>query len=256
MKKSIKEKLDAMQVNDYEQENKNNMAYWFPLLKQIRMRVPKTMLVDTGNCELGVLTDGKKPKNIDGFIDRIIGAINEIGGCPCFLRTGMTSNKHDWKDSCFIESVDRRYLINHIANMVEHSFIANIGGLPFDYSLWAVREMIPTKPLFYAFNDMPITKERRVFTKSGKVVCNHPYWPKEAFENTKIKGKIDMTELDYLSDKDENELKLMGEYVGRYFTGYWSMDFLQSIDGRWWLTDMAVGERSFHYPDCKKEAKE
>jgi hypothetical protein len=249
MKKSVKEQLDAMQINDYEQENKINMAYWFPLLKQIGMRVPKTILIDTGDCELGILTDGNIPKNIDNFLNRLTNAINEIG-LPCFLRTGMTSNKHDWKDSCYIESTDRDYLINHISNIVKHSFIANIGGLPFDYSIWAVRQLIPTKPLFYCFNGMPITKERRLFVKNGKVICNHPYWPKEAFGYHKINGKLDIEKLSFLNKEDEKELKLMAEYVGRYFTGYWSMDFLQDIENKWWLTDMATGERSYHYDGC------
>jgi len=239
------------QKTDYEEENKNNMSYWFPLLKQIGMRVPKTIMVDSSDCKLGVLADGKRPYGYNPFAKRLKSAINEIG-LPCFLRTGMTSDKHSWKDTCYIDNLDDKYLISHVANLVEHSCLANIAGLPFDYSIWAVRELIPTKPIFTHFNSMPIVKERRMFINKGKVICNHPYWPREAFGQNGI-SKVNLQKLQRLGKKDEKELELMAKYVGRWFTGYWSVDFLQDKNGLWWLTDMAVGGRSYHYPNCKNK---
>lgn len=239
---------------DYEVENKNNMAFWFPLLKQIRMKVPKTILVDTGYCDLGSLAEGEMPDDYYTFLDRLKAAIAEIG-LPCFLRTGMTSNKHDWKDSCFIESDDNKYLTKHIASIVETSFMANIAGMALDYSLWAVREMIPTTPIITSFRDMPIVKERRLFISDGVVLCNHPYWVKEAFESRGGISKENMDKLEALEEKDK-EIEKMAQYVGRFLKGYWSVDFLQDKDGGWWLTDMAVGSRSYHHPDCKINKKE
>jgi len=254
----MKEIMEASKINDkmtelfgekmnYEQENKNNMAYWFPLLKQIKMRVPKTILVHTGDCELIGLLDGEMPEKADIFFARLKSAILEIG-FPCFLRSGMTSNKHSWKDSCFIESL--KNLHGHIGSILEYSVLANIAGLPLDYSIWAVREIIPTKALFYDFHDMPITKERRVFIKDGKLICNHPYWPSNCFKREHSENEI--RELQYISDDSYKELQLMAEYIGRWFTGYWSIDFLLDTKDNWWVTDMAVGERSYHYPGCDK----
>jgi hypothetical protein len=230
---------------NYEQEKKNNMAYWFPLLQQIRMRIPETILIHTGYCDLGMMVDGKKPKGFDLFLNRLKEAIADIG-LPCFLRSGMTSNKHDWKHSCYVENVEK--LTNHIFSIVEYSFIANISGLPLDYSIWAVRKIIPTRALFFDFDEMPIVKERRLFINKGKLVCNHPYWPSDCFHRKHPKKEI--TDLQSISENESAELKLMAEHVGKYFTGYWSVDFLQDADGNWWLTDMAVGERSYHWPNC------
>lgn len=238
------------QKTDYEQENKNNMVYWYPLLKQIRMRVPDTIFVHSGNCDLLSLSDGKDPKGLELFMGRLEEVIKEIG-MPCFLRTGMMSGKHSWKDTCYIDKLDD--LKSHIASLVEESCIANIAGLPFDFSIWAVRKLISTTPLFTAFyGDMPITRERRLFIRDGKLECNHPYWPKESFEGEENWTQDLQDELDFIDTPDQEELKQMAEYVGKYFTGYWSLDFLQDRDFNWWLTDMAVGERSYHYSHGEK----
>ena len=234
---------------NYEQENKNNMAFWFPLLKMIKMRVPKTILIHTGNCDLSNMVDGRRVEGIELFLDRMETAIEEIG-LPCFIRSGMTSNKHDWKNSCYFDGPSNA-LLSHIYTIVQHSFMANIVGLPLDYSLWAVREIIPTKTIFIDFNHMPITKERRLFIDKGEVICNHPYWPRDCFKLEHTEQEFN--ELQSITTHEEGELKLMAEYVGKYFTGFWSVDFLQDTAYNWWLIDMAVGERSYHYLDCRIE---
>lgn len=238
-------------TTNYENENRNGMAYWFPLLKQIKMRVPKTILVHTGDADLSPMVDGQEPTNFDNFYNRLVSAIDEMG-TPCFLRSGMTSNKHAWDNSCYVTSTDKKHIARHIYEIVEYSYMANIAGLPLDYSIWAVRDLIKTKPLFTSFQNMPITKERRVFIKDGKVQCNHPYWLKSAFDRySPEEWKLHGEELAFLSKEEEEELTSMATYVGKYFTGYWSVDFLQDVNGDWWLTDMAVGDRSFHHPECK-----
>lgn len=250
--------MDAAEFNkmfhqevDEELEAKNNIAYWFPILQRIRMRVPKTILVHTGGVDLLPLTDGEFPEDYMFFHRRLLEAIKEVG-FPCFLRTGLTSDKHSWKDTCYITADSK--LNQHVARLVEASCMANIAGNPWDTSIWAVRKLIPTKPLFSAFvGKMPIAKERRIFIKDGKVLCNHPYWPSEVFE-----GQLDkdvyhaaMAELLFIPPEDLKELNEMASYIARFFTGFWSVDFLQAADGKWWCTDMAVGERSYHWQLCE-----
>ena len=36
---------------------------------------------------------------------------------------------------------------------------------------------------------------------------------------------------------------------------YWSADFLRTRKGKWYLTDMALGQDSYHYPNCKRAEK-
>ena len=236
---------------DEEIEAKNNLTYWFPILEKIRMRVPKTIIAHTGGVNLLELVDGKIPDGYMQFHKRLLDAIRQIG-FPCFLRSGMTSDKHSWKRSCYITAESD--LTAHLCTIIETSIMANIAGYPFDTSFWAVRELIQTEPLFHAFEEMPITKERRIFIKNGEVICNHPYWPDEAFENYKDKipdYRKKMKELQSLSEDEERELNLMAKYIGRFFKGFWSVDFLRDVEGKWYCIDMAVGERSYHFVECK-----
>lgn len=236
---------------DEEVEAKNSLTYWFPILEKIKMRVPKTIIVHTGGVQLLRLTDDEIPDGYLQFHKRLLDAI-KIVGFPCFLRSSMTSDKHSWKDSCYLTAESD--LTSHLRTIIDTSIMANIAGYPFDTSLWAVREMIPTRPIFYTFSgEMPITKERRVFINKGEVLCNHPYWPDEAFENDKDKipeYATKLKELQSLPEDEERELNLMAKYIARFFKSFWSVDFLQDVEGKWWCIDMAVGERSYHFPDC------
>lgn len=239
---------------DSVEEQKINLTYWYPILQTIRMRTPKTAIVYSGDVELGRLTDGVKPKNLDVFLKRMKEELKNFT-LPVFLRTGMMSCKHDWKNTCYLEKEED--LLKHVTSMVETSYIANIAGLPFDFSFWVIREMLETKPIFHYFSGkMPITKEFRFFINKGDIQCYHPYWPKEAFNFT-IDGKISedeakkLKDLENLEDEDESELKSMSKYIARYFKDYWSVDFLKTKDGLWYCIDMATGDRSYHWPECK-----
>src|SRR2546421_167369 len=96
-------------------------------------------------------------------------------GFPCFLRTGMLSDKHSWKQTCFVE--DTQGLPGRVGRLVEASFMANIAGDPLNYDFWCVRKLTPTGPVVTYFNDMPIAMEVRAFIKDGKTQCVHQYWP-------------------------------------------------------------------------------
>ena len=230
---------------NYEEENKINMAYWLPLLMQYQLPVPKTIMVHTGGCDVQKLIEKKSTPAVSMFIKRLITAIEEIG-TPCFLRTGMTSNKHDWKDSCYLDKSDANTVIDHVCNLIEASYSAYLAGAPSDFSFFAVRKLIPTKTILTAFNGMPITKERRVFIRDGKVQCNHPYWPKEALENV----TEEQLELLHYYEEEDSVIIDMANFIGRHLKGYWSIDFLKDIHGNWWIIDMATGDRSYHYPGC------
>ncbi|MCH8821203.1 hypothetical protein IID23_01610 [Patescibacteria group bacterium] len=145
----------------------------------------------------------------DKFMDDIKSAMRKVG-TTAFLRTEMLSNKHDWKNSCFLEK--KEDLLSHVTNIVETSFIANIAGLPFDYSFWVIREMLETEPIFHAFaGKMPITKEFRFFINNGDIQCYHPYWPEEAFELMGRKLTDDehkkLNEIQKLDKEEEKEFR-------------------------------------------------
>lgn len=231
-------------------ENVNDLAYWFPKIEP-SLPVPQTNIVQT-TVNLTTLLDGVTPEDFGLFAAQLHTAAHQIG-YPLFMRTGYTSGKHEWRNTCYVATKDD--LLAHVAALVEHSHLVDIFGLPTD--TWVVRELIPAKPLFYAFEGMPITREFRFFvTERGHVRWWQPYWPEGAIRYPEpvpgrdderdwedlLRAASELTEGEYadLSHLARAAQRLVGH-------GAWSVDILQDRVGNWWVTDMADAERSFMY---------
>lgn len=139
-----------------------------------------------------------------------------------------------------------------------------ITGLPCDR--WAVRELLPTKPLGVcrAYGNMPITREFRLFVDGCKVKCGHVYWVDEALEQGKAlwnteyideKSKKAALGFRYTTEgskyKCENEEYIYlaacaGCAVGG---GEWSVDILETEKGLY-IIDMAEAHKSYHWEGC------
>lgn len=227
--------------------DRNDLAFWFPKIEAAGIKVPRTHIV-TAECDLTSLLDGETPEGWARFIVALTNAARDIG-YPCFLRTGHGSGKHDWDRTCNVRHFND--LAHHVAALVEWSHVVDMMGLP--HETWAVREMIPTRPLFVcsAFGNFPVTREFRLFVRDGEVVHTQPYWPPDAVAEghpdvddwaARLARAARATTVEYA------QLIWMAlaasEAVGG---GYWSVDLLEDRDGEWWLTDMAEGERSFRW---------
>jgi hypothetical protein len=175
-------------------------------------------------------------------------------GCPLFLRAGHTSNKHDWLDSCYVS--EAKQIGKNIQNIAEHSMMANMeGGWP--VNVWALRKLIPTKPIFTAFNGFPVTREFRAFFRDHKLECIHPYWPLDSLDgyNKDKNWRSKLLRMNRLTRKEVDYLATMTEHVGEHFEGWWSLDWLYSEDKKWYAIDMAKGEDSFHWEGCTYATK-
>lgn len=230
------------------------MTVWLPAVEKSGVPYPKTIIVKT-EVELLRLCDGTKPEGFDAFLDQVKLAGREVG-FPCFLRTGLTSGKHDWKRTCYVESPDD--IAARVGAIVEFSACCDLMGLP--TNVWAVREFLAdTAAAFIAFNGMPVTKERRYFVKDGKVRCHHPYWPAWCIHRPSVDGWQQM--LAQLNQEDEAEiaeLTRMAEAVGGIVGGEWSIDFLWTKSRGWVCIDMAQADASFHWvscPNCPEEMR-
>lgn len=224
--------------------DRNCLSYWFPPIEAAGLPVPTTRIVRT-DVELVDLLDGRKPEGYDDFLRELFWAGNEIGGRPFFLRTGHGSGKHDWRETCY---VDEGNLGWHVSRLVEWSHTADMFGLP--HEVWAVRRLLRTAPLFHAFGKgFPVTREFRVFIREDEIEGVYPYWSAEAI----AEGEPDtddwrdrLAAASTLSDDDAEEIGMLaGTASAAVGGGYWSIDFLSDIKGKWWLTDMAKGNRSF-----------
>lgn len=228
--------------------NQNCLSYWFPLLQGAGLPVPRTEIV---RCEsdLSPLLDGDDPDGYIEFLEALESAGGRIG-FPCFLRTGQTSNKHDWNKSCYVKRPD--VLPVHVANLVEFSALADFLGLP--TNVWAVRELLPTMPLGVCerYGGMPVCKEFRFFVRDGKIQCWHPYWPLPTLIEGGFVANVNRDCYEHLCypGNGERKLRLLAISTADVLPGYWSVDILETKRG-WKITDCALGDQSFHCLDCE-----
>lgn len=229
------------------------MSFWFPQLEAAGLPVPRTIMVPMSHeafRDVFRVFDGEEMQgDAEPFFEAIKKAANEIG-YPCFLRTGQTSAKHSWERSCFLPSADA--ITAHVIEIIEYSECVSLIGLP--CNVWAVREMLPTKPLGVCpgFGNMPLCREFRFFVDGGEVRCWHPYWPKEAIEQ----GDGDPALYDALASTEGYEQAFsLAHKAARAVPGAWSVDVLDTERG-WYITDMAEAEKSYHAEDCDFESSQ
>ncbi len=239
--------------------DKTSMLYWYPKIKDLDIPQPETEIVrlNMSDEEYLKLCDYDF-KGIMKHWDEIIKSAEKIG-FPLFMRTDVTSNKHDWLNSCYVKNPTD--LKEHIANIVEFSFLADITGLPINAIVF--RKYIPMKTLFRAFHgDMPVNPEIRFFIKDGEVLCWHWYWIEDAIEKGTKKEKLPFDwksiirqQKESLSGNDILWLTNDARKVAGVLPGFWSVDFCQGKDGTWYLIDMAEAEKSWHPGECKFHPK-
>ena len=239
--------------------DRNCLSYWFPKLAAASVPVPRTEIIrfedGRDGWTLADLCDGKTPDGFDRLIEDLRSAAFRIGAGPWFLRTGQGSGKHDWSRCCYLTDLDK--LPHHVAALVEWSHLVDMLGLRHD--VWCVREFLPTEPVatLPGYGGMPLVKEVRGFVKGGKVVCVHPYWPMEAIQQ----GFGRDADMNVVADTLERITVSLGEIgesyklltaVAKTFDGdgAWSVDVLATKRG-WYVTDMAIAERSFHWDGCE-----
>jgi hypothetical protein len=229
---------------------KNTMNYWFPIVEKCGIKSPKTILIPfKGKLDYGIF-DGKKSKSYSAFIKLLEQEADKIG-YPLFLRTDETSNKFEWGDSCYVESKEKLYgNLLSILEMIEMSFGLGFKGV-------ALREFLKLESSFTSHRGMPVAKEFRLFVRNGKLECLHPYWPKQSIIKPSVADwETKLIELRQLTPDDVNTILKELAKFGDSLPEYWSVDFCKTVSGEWYLTDMAIGEDSYHWATCEHAQKE
>ena len=245
--------------------DQNCLSFWFPILSQCGVNVPRTHIHRVENpawiarlvCgEAKVGDDGKREADLVAAIESSANQLGWSRSRPVFLRTGQTSNKHDWENTCFLPPHAR--VLKHVAALSEFSMMATMMGLPFN--VWVVREFLPVQPLAYIpnYGNMPLIHEMRYFVKNGEVACCHPYWPKKAiaqgFQGTngiaRVSELVEKSDSFPLKDQADRAAKIVAEAFKNVGDGEWSVDIL-AADGEVFVTDMAMAKQSYHTGGCK-----
>jgi hypothetical protein len=238
------------------QIDKTALSYWFPKIEAAGVPVPKTTLVhmpkEAHMCVAqGLWGETPTPECAAAYSDFIAKLSEAVlaTGLPCFLRTDHTSNKHSWDKACYVTDIEK--LKHHVFEIAEFSECCDLIGLP--YSVWAVREFLPTKPhgTCPRYGNMPVCREFRFFVDDGVVRCAHPYWPRHALEDGDWTGSD--SDFDLLCARP-HELTDLAIAAGKAVGGSWSIDVLETKRG-WYVTDMAEAHKSFHWEGCKLARK-
>jgi hypothetical protein len=243
-------------------EDRNCLSYWYPKLLAADLPVPRTRIVRVPT--ISVMDDLYRPLDLDGedfagpartWLAVLDLAAAEIG-FPCFLRTGHTSNKHDWERTCYLRRPEG--LTSHVLALIEFSEIADMCGSP--WNVWAVRELLPTKPVAVVYRGMPLCREFRCFVRDHKLLCLHSYWPERAvMDGFPGEVPVDFASIyravTDLTDSEREEVECLASAAGRAVGGEWSVDLLDTRDG-WMITDMATANRSWHWPGCPNRITE
>lgn len=222
-----------------------DLRYWFPAVQRSGVPYPKTVLIEDGVDFRDLISalDGKQPKTLDGLIESVVEASNEVG-VPFFLRTAYLSGKHGWADTCYC-----RYpkgIGRNIIGLVEATALADQ-----PLGCFVVREFLNLQSLFTAFNGMPVAREFRLFIRDGEVLHIQPYWPPQSIRKPSVPDwRYHLGWLNELSAGDKAFLEARARRINSHIEGFWSMDFAKDVKGDWYLIDMARGELSYlWYPD-------
>lgn len=231
----------------------NNLAYWFPKIRDAGLPVPRTEILTMPDdvCEEAyTVFDGATDTPLfNKWVTGLEEVVAKVGR-PAFLRTGHTSGKHDWKNTCFIGPDSD--VGQHAFGIIEYSALNSMfGELP--WQTWVVREMLPSKVIGVCprFGDMPVAREYRVFVDGGLCECWNPYWPLGALRQ----GGNDIDDKDYTNwcrfrdAAERQQVMALAQRAGLAVGGRWSVDILDTERG-WFVTDMAEADKSFHWEHC------
>lgn len=238
-----KDKIELERL-DMAKNNPSCLSFWYPIISTLPgINTPKTKLFPIHFKDQLTLIDQEPTKESLQVIEQMKEFSKELG-YPVFMKNSLFSGKHSWKNTCFVSSPDQ--FLPHLRHLTDFAYAVGC-----EESLyWIVREIIPTKAPFTAFNEMPVTKERRYFVKDGKVVFHHPYWIPSSIQDPSIENWAEELEkLNHESPEEIKELVSLSETVAKALPGFWSVDFLQDVNGKWYLIDMALGNKSFCWRD-------
>lgn len=235
-----------------ERRDQNSMFYWYQKVKDLDIPQPRTESYRFTKDEFKAIRD--EEGIMPSIYENCFSVAKKIG-YPLFMRTDNSSVKHSWKKTCYVPSED--VLKSHIMELLTES--AMQGWMSYvDRGLF-FRELLELEvghkygvPFTAFFGEFPVNKERRYFIKDGAIQCFHPYWYPPAIHDASYPDYQDT--LDYLNKETNEEKKLLSEYalkVADVMDGYWSVDFAKALDGKWYLIDMARGEDSFHWLECR-----
>jgi hypothetical protein len=224
----------------------DSAKFWFPKIANLPLagiRVPKTIMVDYDEEALSASLLGKETAEYERLYYAVEDATREIVG-PAFIRTDITSAKHVGRSAYIVEKPDdlNHALLTTLSHAQLKSYHSKVKS-----SAIMVREFIKVKHNRTAFRGLPIGNEWRIFAHQVGHQCSHHYWPKEALDGMMDDGNEPVWSQAWVRTDLQDTAAFVAKLIG---VGKWSFDFVEDVNGQWWLVDMATAGNSYHAPEC------
>jgi hypothetical protein len=240
--------------------DRNSALIWLPPITAAGLRVPRTesVRIDPDAFWLAI-GDGEKIWTHTQPIDWAeLGAAAIRIGFPCFVRTDLSSAKHDGPTSYWLNSLDDLQRVCLVTFEDNASKGLATGPTPLRAMLF--RQWLDLDAAFTAFawnnnSGHPIAREFRVFMGGDAEPCIHFYWPEDAIDGNKPSRedwRVLLAEARILTAEEAETLANWAEQAVTAVNATldqpdrWSVDFAQDRDGSWWLIDMARARDSWH----------
>lgn len=160
-------------------------------------------------------------------LESIVKVMGDFGSSPIFIKDYVKSQKHSWKEACFIpdgsdiESV-KRVISNFISLQKEYGGVQ--GGV-------VLREFVPLRSIgIHPKSKMPLSQEFRAFVLDGKMISLSQYWEYGDYFD-------DMPPMSLI----ESVSKLVCEKIG---SNFFTIDVAQKEDGNWICIEIGDGQVS------------
>lgn len=247
--------------------DKNNIAFWHPILQRAEIPTPKTFTVTIPGVgrELMLHLEEKVPlsglvkaKGLKNIAEWAKGEMQTLSTREVFIRSGLTSMKHSWGSTCMVNGA--RSIWKNLCNIAYESLIHDL-----DIDTWSIREFLTLDYTLQAFNGMPVAREVRFFIHKGAILHEQAYWPALSVKEFNVSTLWDqhfrqISDLNSVYVEDARDLALKVAHVFRDSGEAWSVDvcmcamdprnenpLIRQRSGMWFVTDMALAERSYFY---------
>lgn len=236
--------------------NYSSSLYWLPRIENLAgVKVPQTFTIPYDHRAYADLVEDQEPyPDAKRVLDDVTDAILDIEP-PVFVRTDLASAKHDGPGSYRLDRADPLFVTPLLARVVidnEMKFWLEPDGQP---QAFLVREWLDLFHTFGAFgtpeSKHPIAREWRYFANADGVLCAHFYWPAASIEDHEPdqpdwRTRLAVLEVEPPPNYVDDLAVAAAAACATPEVESWSVDFAQTVDGEWWLIDMAVGDRSWH----------
>lgn len=222
-------------------DDRISMTHWYPRIAELDgVRVPETYLFQLG--------DPDAPMAIGGDVDGLMELLNsipteEIAAAVDDLPTEHAHIRGDYKASRLaggegrVINTNPKTIDEEILQLLDSHFMM---GLPL--RALAVRELVDVEVLAESYTGK-ICPEIRFIVDEGEVIDWFVDVYEDDFASSFDAAEVEsiLSDIQHRAEDDERHLQEMAQTVATELddTG-WSIDFIQSEDGEWMLTDMAL----------------